>query len=403
MSWASRRVTTREEDIVYCLMGIFDINMPMLYGEGDKAFIRLQEEIIRHSQDESIFAWWDDPTQSTPVGTKGFLASGPHLFNRSGNVRNNYSFFDARRTISVVGGVIDIYLPLLDPKRCTTAGASKSEPRKLLDVRGRKTCFALLNCVMGDDSQQVAFLCSSYKGFKGFPHGRIETDKIHYRKRDDSSLTEMKPISLKKATRAPWALVSDTIATNFWIRVEVSRGRPKVKSIQPHPLLIGSNKTIRQATLEPSGDAQAFGFRFDCANGSSFDVTLEMVNNADRASILISTIASTSVGKSLEEAVNDLARTFASTQCDPFHDPLIESDPTSDRVVKELSSLGVVTVKVKKIGKPWEMATRKICARKYNVIKLFPFRDGGFQESWATDAEGCVPADVRYLIDVKLE
>ncbi|KAK0377685.1 sugar transporter [Colletotrichum limetticola] len=55
MSWASRRTTTRVEDIAYCLIGIFDVNMPMLYGEGDRAFLRLQEEIIRRSNDISIF------------------------------------------------------------------------------------------------------------------------------------------------------------------------------------------------------------------------------------------------------------------------------------------------------------------------------------------------------------
>jgi hypothetical protein len=48
MSWASRRETTREEDIAYCLLGIFSINMPLLYGEGQKAFLRLQEEIMKN-------------------------------------------------------------------------------------------------------------------------------------------------------------------------------------------------------------------------------------------------------------------------------------------------------------------------------------------------------------------
>ncbi|OTA69980.1 HET-domain-containing protein, partial [Hypoxylon sp. EC38] len=57
MSWASSRVTTREEDIAYCLLGIFDVNMPLLYGEGSKAFIRLQEEIIKQIKDHSILAW----------------------------------------------------------------------------------------------------------------------------------------------------------------------------------------------------------------------------------------------------------------------------------------------------------------------------------------------------------
>ncbi|KAI5920918.1 heterokaryon incompatibility protein-domain-containing protein [Camillea tinctor] len=57
MSWASQRRTTRTEDRAYSLMGIFDAHMPLLYGEGDKAFMRLQEEIIRRSDDHSIFAW----------------------------------------------------------------------------------------------------------------------------------------------------------------------------------------------------------------------------------------------------------------------------------------------------------------------------------------------------------
>ena len=57
MSWAANRQTRRLEDTAYCLLGIFDINMPLLYGEGEKAFTRLQEEIIRSSNDLSIFAW----------------------------------------------------------------------------------------------------------------------------------------------------------------------------------------------------------------------------------------------------------------------------------------------------------------------------------------------------------
>ena len=57
MSWASQRRTTRLEDEAYCLLGIFGVNMPLLYGEGRLAFRRLQEEIILRSTDHSIFAW----------------------------------------------------------------------------------------------------------------------------------------------------------------------------------------------------------------------------------------------------------------------------------------------------------------------------------------------------------
>ncbi|KAI1401940.1 HET-domain-containing protein [Hypoxylon fuscum] len=60
MSWAAKRETTRIEDMAYCLMGLFDVNMPLLYGEGDKAFRRLQLEIIQQSSDQTIFAWGFD-------------------------------------------------------------------------------------------------------------------------------------------------------------------------------------------------------------------------------------------------------------------------------------------------------------------------------------------------------
>ncbi|KAK4450845.1 heterokaryon incompatibility protein-domain-containing protein [Podospora aff. communis PSN243] len=57
MSWASNRTCTRIEDTAYSLLGLFDINMPLLYGEGYRAFARLQEEIIKSTDDHSIFAW----------------------------------------------------------------------------------------------------------------------------------------------------------------------------------------------------------------------------------------------------------------------------------------------------------------------------------------------------------
>lgn len=50
---------THEEDIAYWLLGIFGINMPLLYGEGaNNAFRRLQLEILNSSPDESILAWY---------------------------------------------------------------------------------------------------------------------------------------------------------------------------------------------------------------------------------------------------------------------------------------------------------------------------------------------------------
>ncbi|KAJ8453952.1 hypothetical protein ONZ51_g13310 [Trametes cubensis] len=57
LSWASRRITSKVEDKAYSLMGLFDVTMPTIYGEGMKAFRRLQEEIMKRSHDYTLFAW----------------------------------------------------------------------------------------------------------------------------------------------------------------------------------------------------------------------------------------------------------------------------------------------------------------------------------------------------------
>ncbi|RDW63767.1 hypothetical protein BP6252_11312 [Coleophoma cylindrospora] len=86
MSWAARRTTTRVEDIAYCLLGIFDVNMPMIYGEGEKAFIRLQLQILEQSDDHSIFAWPIDGT-----GKQGMLADSPAAFRGTAGIGSLYS------------------------------------------------------------------------------------------------------------------------------------------------------------------------------------------------------------------------------------------------------------------------------------------------------------------------
>lgn len=78
MAWAAHRQTTRPEDVAYCLMGIFSVNMPMLYGEGERAFLRLQDEIMKQSDDHSIFAWVDH--DASPTSLHGLLAKSPSQF-----------------------------------------------------------------------------------------------------------------------------------------------------------------------------------------------------------------------------------------------------------------------------------------------------------------------------------
>ncbi|KAI6008164.1 hypothetical protein F5J12DRAFT_65921 [Pisolithus orientalis] len=58
LQWASSRRTTRPEDIAYSLFGIFNIRLPVLYGESAKnALARLLAEIISHYGDISVLDW----------------------------------------------------------------------------------------------------------------------------------------------------------------------------------------------------------------------------------------------------------------------------------------------------------------------------------------------------------
>ncbi|KAI3012708.1 hypothetical protein CBS147346_449 [Aspergillus niger] len=87
MSWAARRVTTRVEDQAYSLLGIFGINMPLIYGEEKRSFIRLQEEILRVNDDQSIFAW-----KSPEEYRGGLFASSPRAFKDSANIVPHNAF-----------------------------------------------------------------------------------------------------------------------------------------------------------------------------------------------------------------------------------------------------------------------------------------------------------------------
>ncbi|KAL4077968.1 heterokaryon incompatibility protein-domain-containing protein [Scleroderma citrinum] len=82
MSWAAQRKTTREEDRAYSLMGLFDVHMPIIYGEGGKkAFLRLQRKIMKISNDQSILAW------KTHFGScHGPLADSPDQFEGCGDI-----------------------------------------------------------------------------------------------------------------------------------------------------------------------------------------------------------------------------------------------------------------------------------------------------------------------------
>ncbi|KAM5542442.1 hypothetical protein V8D89_003901 [Ganoderma adspersum] len=122
MSWAAKRETTRIEDQAYSPLGIFDIHMPTLYGEGPRAFRRLQEEILRRIPDQSIFAWtyhpvytYDFPfpravpqTQLEEEESYPELCVFPTLANRRSLLASEPSRFQHSRSVTAIPH--DVYL-----------------------------------------------------------------------------------------------------------------------------------------------------------------------------------------------------------------------------------------------------------------------------------------------------
>jgi hypothetical protein len=130
-SWASRRHTLRIEDTAYCLMGLFGVNMPLLYGEGSKAFMRLQLEIIKVSDDDSIFAWSHESPRDLNAG---LLANSPSAFHNSGNISTpNWSRCRLSSSYLMTNQGLEISLMLI-----TAAQAAKKDERDQY--------FALLSC-----------------------------------------------------------------------------------------------------------------------------------------------------------------------------------------------------------------------------------------------------------------
>ncbi|KAL9585448.1 MAG: hypothetical protein Q9212_001521 [Teloschistes hypoglaucus] len=108
MSWLSRRKTTRVEDMAYCMLRLCGVNMPLLYGEGERAFLRLQHEIIKVSDDESIFAWFsrhrDDRWQA------GILAVSPKAFAKSGQIEAHLPM-KGKRPFSMTNKGLQYHIP----------------------------------------------------------------------------------------------------------------------------------------------------------------------------------------------------------------------------------------------------------------------------------------------------
>ena len=161
-SWASQRETTRPEDLSYSLLGLFQVNMPLLYGEGRKAFLRLQLAIIEVSDDDSIFAWGVPPFSDPNTGMfsldiqepVGFLALSPSEFSGSQDVVWDVDNF-ARRSkprLRPTQKYIE-YRKSVRPFILTWIAVlfNKQKSTNLRYAVGQSLCFMVLDCHINKD------------------------------------------------------------------------------------------------------------------------------------------------------------------------------------------------------------------------------------------------------------
>lgn len=118
MSWMAKRTTTLEEDLAYSMISIFGVNMPAMYGEGPRAFTRLQQLIMSSpSMDESLFAWkmpapnaghqYKSQNSAWKENEWGLLAPCPAWFAASGHVRVIPNAVPRRERFKVAGDGVE--------------------------------------------------------------------------------------------------------------------------------------------------------------------------------------------------------------------------------------------------------------------------------------------------------
>ncbi|KAI0766997.1 hypothetical protein C8Q74DRAFT_1369867 [Fomes fomentarius] len=169
-SWAASRETTREEDRAYSLMGIFDVNLPAIYGEGSNAFKRLQLEILKRSDDQTIFAWGlrsvDYPILacSTPFKPERDLETDdPHPRNLLASSPSDFQYSSDILPIALeqFGELIGCSYMLPPEYTYTHQGIKTVFPIVEVFPRGPKNpavFFAILSCQDENDNIIILFL-----------------------------------------------------------------------------------------------------------------------------------------------------------------------------------------------------------------------------------------------------
>jgi Heterokaryon incompatibility protein (HET) len=170
MSWASKRSTTRIEDIAYCLLGIFGVNMALLYGEGERSFVRLQEEIMKVSDDHSLFAW--KAKDSDPRTSRGLLATSPEEFQDAGRIASYHDWTLNSLPYAMTNKGLRITLSLYQTKEQNVYIATLN---CLATNYGNESVAIFLKKLSSVGDQYVRVRLSEFTTFRGYRNNFMDT------------------------------------------------------------------------------------------------------------------------------------------------------------------------------------------------------------------------------------
>ncbi|KAK4222596.1 hypothetical protein QBC38DRAFT_518820 [Podospora fimiseda] len=228
MSWASGRSTKREKEMAYCLLGIFDVSVPILYGDSH-AFAKVQEAIMAKNRDDSIFAWGLEPTSQAShtlpatSNSAGAFAMEPADFGKCGNRLARFSKYAIQQVLY---------------RECLRL--HQSLPHTLEDG----STFGLLSCEPEDDSDKVV----------GIPLIPDPSGSFFYRPQDASARlfsksaaarnTSIRPIYLQLLHDQPPTIGS--IDRRNWFRIRTAgTGLKILEAFPPERLENGMVKTSK--------------------------------------------------------------------------------------------------------------------------------------------------------------
>jgi hypothetical protein len=259
MCWASERETTREEDKAYCLLGLFGVNMPLLYGEGgSKAFLRLQEEILKKSYDATIFG---RKLYKDNIGTK--LAEPPPLETRYSTsllASSSYEFLFGKQleinpdwppeteyVESFQNGTVRITVPIIEPG---SSGVTDKDLLKkpivlaLFGFRIKKWGCDTIGLVLRRLGENLYCACGIFKPIAvripvpSSSYLRSHTKTIYVRQKPQPNIPagEQQLVDLKLIRQFPGGFRLQTFITVPPIKYDPSIGRLYNFSVQLGPI-----------------------------------------------------------------------------------------------------------------------------------------------------------------------